>query len=237
MQGRADLVGIVGVDSCRFGPWVQGFPRPCFHHPSFGNLPGFPAFAVVPPCHRSTLAAAVQPLEKQLMHLILVFPEHHRVASNPVVVPIALELAPQDCQQVRQSQASRLLQPFLERQKTRLEFLPVSPPSHIDDLWILLRTPPVEVKAEEGELLSTHATVLIDPGGTLDTRRCAPFGAGFSILLLDLLPHLNTYGAVSTFRRVRAALWPAGFPVYASIMLFPHPSASKAASGFMLFTR
>ena len=27
------------------------------------------------------------------------------------------------------------------------------------------------------------------------------------------------------------------FPVYASIMLFPHPSASEAASGFMLFTR
>ena len=27
------------------------------------------------------------------------------------------------------------------------------------------------------------------------------------------------------------------FPVYASIMLFPHPSASKSASGFMLFTR
>jgi hypothetical protein len=33
------------------------------------------------------------------------------------------------------------------------------------------------------------------------------------------------------------ALWPAGFPVYASIMLFPHHSASKSASGLMLLTR
>ena len=48
----------------------------------------------------------------------------------------------------------------------------------------------------------------IDPGGTSDTRRCASVGAGFSILLLDLLPHLNTYGAASTFRRMRTALWP-----------------------------
>jgi len=48
-----------------------------------------------------------------------------------------------------------------------------------------------------------------DPGGTLDTCHVASFGAGFSILLLDLLPRLNSYVAVSTFRRVRAALWPA----------------------------
>ena len=46
-----------------------------------------------------------------------------------------------------------------------------------------------------------------------------------------------SYGAVSTFRRVRAALWPARFPVYASAMLFPHPSASRSASGFVLLTR
>lgn len=49
--------------------------------------------------------------------------------------------------------------------------------------------------------------------------------------------HFSDYGAISTFRRVRSALWPAGFPVYASAMLFPHPSASKTASGLMLFTR
>ena len=76
-----------------------------------------------------------------------------------------------------------------------------------------------------------------DPGGTLDTCHVASFGAGFSILLLNLLPHLNTYGAVSTFGRLRTALWPAGFPVYASAMTFPHPLASKSASGFLLFTR
>src|ERR1035437_2754 len=79
----------------------------------------------------------------------------------------------------------------------------------------------------------------VDPGGTLDTRRCASSGAGFSILLLDLPPHPNTYGAISTFGRMRPALWPAWFPVYASIMLFPHPSDSLSGktSGFMLFTR
>ena len=61
--------------------------------------------------------------------------------------------------------------------------------------------------------------------------------AGFPLLLPGLLPCLDTYGAISTFRRVRSALWPADFPVYASIVLFPHPSASKSASGFLLFTR
>ena len=61
--------------------------------------------------------------------------------------------------------------------------------------------------------------------------------AGFPRLLPGLLPRLDIYGAVSTFRRVRSALWPAGFPVYASIVLFPHPSAGLPASGFMLFTR
>ncbi len=44
-------------------------------------------------------------------------------------------------------------------------------------------------------------------------------------------------GVISTFRRVRTALWPMRFPVYASMILFPHPSASKTASGFMLLTR
>jgi len=81
----------------------------------------------------------------------------------------------------------------------------------------------------------------VDPGGTFSAChfpfRIALSGAGFSILLVNLLPHLNTYGAISTFRRMRAALWPAEFPVYASAMTFPHPSASKSASGFMLFTR
>ena len=61
---------------------------------------------------------------------------------------------------------------------------------------------------------------------------------GFSILLLDLLPLLYIYGAVSSFRRLRAALWPAGFPVYASAMTFPHPSAAlRRASRFMLLSR
>ena len=75
-----------------------------------------------------------------------------------------------------------------------------------------------------------------DPDGTLDTRHGVSSGTGFSILLVDLLPHLNNYGAISTFRRLRAALWPVWFPVYASTVLFPHPSAITA-SGFMLFTR
>ena len=60
--------------------------------------------------------------------------------------------------------------------------------------------------------------------------------AGFPSLLPGLLPRLDIYGAISTFRRVRSALWPAGFPVYASVVPFPHPSAA-GASGFMLFTR
>ena len=64
----------------------------------------------------------------------------------------------------------------------------------------------------------------------------ASSGVGFSKLLLDLLPYLNTYGAVITFRCLRDTLWPMGFPVYASVMLFPHPSVC-VTSGFMLFTR
>jgi len=59
-----------------------------------------------------------------------------------------------------------------------------------------------------------------DPGGTFDTRHGVSSGAGFSILLLDPLPRLYYYGAISTFRRMRTALWPACFPVYASPMLF-----------------
>jgi len=46
---------------------------------------------------------------------------------------------------------------------------------------------------------------------------------GFPLLLPGLLPRLYIYGAISTFRRVRSALWPAGFPVYASSKLFRHP--------------
>ena len=38
-------------------------------------------------------------------------------------------------------------------------------------------------------LLFTHATVLIDPGGILVTCLGATSDAGFSITLLDLLPH------------------------------------------------
>jgi hypothetical protein len=43
-----------------------------------------------------------------------------------------------------------------------------------------------------------------------------------------------SYGAVSTFRRVRAALWPVHFPVYASSKPFRHPDLTpftEAASG------
>ena len=81
-----------------------------------------------------------------------------------------------------------------------------------------------------------------DPGGTLDAchfpRGIVSSGIGFSILLLDLLPRLYIYGAISSFRRLRAALWPAGFPVYASAMTFPHPSATlRQASGFVLLSR
>ena len=74
-------------------------------------------------------------------------------------------------------------------------------------------------------LLCTHATVLLDPGGTFDPRLfIGPSGAGFSILLLDLPPLLYNYGAISSFRRMRTALWPVCFPVYASSMLFRQPS-------------
>ena len=82
-------------------------------------------------------------------------------------------------------------------------------------------------------LLYTHATVLLDPDGTSDTRHDVPLGAGFSILLVDLLPYLNNYGAVSSFRRVRTALWPAGFPVYASSMLFRQPTGAMPCRIFV----
>jgi hypothetical protein len=63
-----------------------------------------------------------------------------------------------------------------------------------------------------------------DYAGKFTSRRgIASFGAGFSILLLDLLPPLNYDGAISAFGRVRTVLWPACFPVYASVMSFPHP--------------
>ena len=75
----------------------------------------------------------------------------------------------------------------------------------------------------------------IDPGGTVDARLGASSGAGFPILLLDLLPHLYIYGAVSTFGRLRAVLWPAGFPVYASPMLFPHPDLAPSRGWLPVF--
>ena len=72
--------------------------------------------------------------------------------------------------------------------------------------------------------------------------------ARFSITLVNLLPHetltglYQPSGVCETPCGLRdsasAPTIPAPpFPVYASIMLFPHPSASKAASGVMLFTR
>lgn len=41
---------------------------------------------------------------------------------------------------------------------------------------------------------------MVDPGGTSDPRLIGSHGIGFSILLLNLLPHLHIYGAVSTLR-------------------------------------
>ena len=43
-------------------------------------------------------------------------------------------------------------------------------------------------------LLFTHATVLIDPGGILVTRLDATSDAGFSITLVNLLPHVTLTG-------------------------------------------
>ncbi len=43
-------------------------------------------------------------------------------------------------------------------------------------------------------LLFIHATTCDDPGGTCDTRHFVPFIAGFSITLLDLLPHVAITG-------------------------------------------
>ena len=63
----------------------------------------------------------------------------------------------------------------------------------------------------------------------------APFDAGFSPAhagLLNLLPQCHFYGAISTFRRVRTALWPMQFPVYASVMLFPHPLVTASGNMF-----
>jgi hypothetical protein len=74
----------------------------------------------------------------------------------------------------------------------------------------------------------------VDPGGTFGPRLfIGPSGVGFSILLLDLLPRLYYYGAISTFRRLRTALWPAGFPVYASSMLFRQPSGLPTFGDFV----
>ena len=67
-------------------------------------------------------------------------------------------------------------------------------------------------------------------------RLCGRRNAGFPLLLPGLLPCLDIYGAISTFRRVRAALWPTCFPLYASSKLFRHPSA-LAASGCSLVLR
>jgi len=52
-------------------------------------------------------------------------------------------------------------------------------------------------------------------------------GAAFPLTLQGRLPHIRIYGAVSILRRVRTSLRPAHFPVYASSMLFRHPSTSR----------
>jgi hypothetical protein len=76
-----------------------------------------------------------------------------------------------------------------------------------------------------------------DPDGTFNARHGASSGTGFSPApgrgLLDLLPHPNNYGAVSTFRRLRDALWPACFPVYASSKPFRHPFCRSGSRGFV----
>lgn len=78
----------------------------------------------------------------------------------------------------------------------------------------------------------------VDPGETtLLSPNCEQGDAGFSILLVDLLSHLNNYGAISIFRCLRDSLWPIGFPVYASSRSFRHPSPSQNGSGDSLFTR
>ena len=81
-----------------------------------------------------------------------------------------------------------------------------------------------------------------DPGGTLDTCLDASVGAGFSITLVNLLPHVSLTGlyqpsgvcetpcglrdfvpsgpAVSLRIQDARCAWQS---VYASIMLFPHP--------------
>jgi len=88
-------------------------------------------------------------------------------------------------------------------------------------------------------LLCNHATTY----GTTPTRpgpahQFAGQDAVFSVTLADRLSYLTTYEAVSIFGEMRVPLRPGCFAVYASQMLFRHPSALPGrASGCSLVTR
>ena len=77
------------------------------------------------------------------------------------------------------------------------------------------------------------------PVGPARARHGARTDAAFPLTLQGRLPHVAAYGAVSILGEVRTPLRPGyHFPVYASQMLFRHPSAAfYTASGISLVTR
>jgi len=82
-------------------------------------------------------------------------------------------------------------------------------------------------------LLCNHATTYsTTPVEPRHTHQIACRDAAFPVTLAGRLPRLTTYEAVSIFGGLRVPLRPGCFAVYASQMLFRHPSTR---SGFRQF--
>jgi hypothetical protein len=73
-------------------------------------------------------------------------------------------------------------------------------------------------------LLSRHTTILLDSGGTVKGSPIRPPQCGLPRNVSRSASTMNSYGAVSIFGSLRDSLRSEWFPVYASLMLFRHPS-------------
>ncbi len=73
-------------------------------------------------------------------------------------------------------------------------------------------------------LLSKHTTTLFDSGGTVKGSPIRPPQCGLPRNVSRSASTMNSYGAVIILRSLRDSLRSEWFPVYASLMLFRHPS-------------
>lgn len=73
-------------------------------------------------------------------------------------------------------------------------------------------------------LLSRHATILLDSGGINLGSPNRPSQCGLPCNVSRSASTMHSYGAVSILGSLRDSLRSVWFPVYASLMLFRHPS-------------